>query len=385
MALGRWQATIVDTEGNILPGAQVTVRRETAGAPLAVIYSDRDGIAILGNPFTVGVDGLAAFHVAGGAYRVTATYGAFTQDWRYVAIGTAAEGDLLPLDISYTFSDSTGDADPGAGVLRFNNASAALTTQIYIDDVDDLGADVSVWVARIDDYGITSDRGVLIVRSVAGTAEAVFQVTGSVTDGGTYSKVAVTSLGTIGTFTTSERVTVNFVPRGVDGADGDVVGPGFATVGQIAEFSATDGTSIRGATVAEGSPTDPLVAGTVAGVQAAVPGHLIDAGHLRTAAVAEALSDAAVVVVNWAAAINFTLTVTANRQIGNPSNGIPGTWRTILVQGNDATDRTITFASNYLGEVPTITDCDSTRWYLLMIYCVAANHFVVSSKKAKGT
>ena len=32
MALGRWQATIVDTAGNVLPGAQVTVRSETTGA-----------------------------------------------------------------------------------------------------------------------------------------------------------------------------------------------------------------------------------------------------------------------------------------------------------------------------------------------------------------
>jgi hypothetical protein len=94
MALGRWQATIVDTEGNILPGAQITVRHETVGAPLAVIYSDRDGTVSIGNPFSVGIDGLAAFHVADGAYRVTATFGAFTQDWRYVAVSLRSEGNM---------------------------------------------------------------------------------------------------------------------------------------------------------------------------------------------------------------------------------------------------------------------------------------------------
>lgn len=94
MALARWQRTIVDNAGNILPGAQVTVRRETAGAPLAVLYSDRDGTVPLGNPFTADVGtGFAAFHVAGGAYRIDVVSGAFSQTLRYVAVGTAAEND----------------------------------------------------------------------------------------------------------------------------------------------------------------------------------------------------------------------------------------------------------------------------------------------------
>lgn len=111
---------------------------------------------------------------------------------------------------------------------------------------------------------------------------------------------------------------------------------------------------------------------------------LLTAPLLESAAAGVALTDAATVAVNWDNAINFTLTVTANRIIGNPTNGQPGTWRTILVQGNDATDRTITFDTQYLGEIPVITDADSGRKYLLMIYCVSATHFVVSAKRAQG-
>lgn len=121
-------------------------------------------------------------------------------------------------------------------------------------------------------------------------------------------------------------------------------------------------------------------------IRSAATGNLVVlASHIETASAGVALSDAATVAVNWDAGINFTLTVTANRTIGNPSNGQPGTWRTILVQGNNTTDRTISFGNQYLGEVPTITDCDSGRWYLLMIYCVSSSHFVVSAKKANGT
>ncbi len=378
MALGRWQATIVDTAGNILPGAQVTVRRETAGAPLALLYSDRNGLSGIGNPFTVGSDGLAAFHVTGGAYRITATYGAFTQDWRYVAVGTAAEGDLLPLDISYVFDADTTDSDPGPGRIKFNGSS----TQVYIDDFDDLGVDLSAWVARFDDYGISSDRGVLTVRAVDSSAETVFKVTGSITDGGTYSKVTVSSLGTVGTFSASARVTVTFAPRGADGQDGDVSGPGFSVDGQLAAFSGTAGSSIRGATVSEGSPTDPLISGTTAGVHGAVPGHVIEAGHLRTANADVTLTDGATVDTDWELGINFSLTMAGSRTLNVPIHGIPGTWRTIYVAGNDGTQRTITFPAAWAGTPPTLTDITSTKTYLLSIYCRTASQFVVTSVEA---
>lgn len=118
---------------------------------------------------------------------------------------------------------------------------------------------------------------------------------------------------------------------------------------------------------------------------AATGAKAIMAEDLETAAAFVALTDAAPVAVDWDTGINFSLTVAANRQIGNPTNGQPGTFRNILVQGNDATDRTITFGAQFLGDVPTITDCDSTRWYLLSIMCITASHFVASSKKALGT
>lgn len=116
----------------------------------------------------------------------------------------------------------------------------------------------------------------------------------------------------------------------------------------------------------------------------ALDAQVLTAPLLESAAAGVALTDAATVAVNWDNAINFTLTVTANRVIGNPTNGQPGTWRTILVQGNDATDRVITFDTQFLGEIPVITDADSGRKYLLMIYCVSTTHFVVSAKRAQG-
>jgi hypothetical protein len=121
---------------------------------------------------------------------------------------------------------------------------------------------------------------------------------------------------------------------------------------------------------------------TSAEVYAATADKYIAADNIEAASALVALTDAATVAVDWDAGINFSLTVTANRAVGNPTNGQPGTYRTILVQGNDATDRTVTFGNQFLGDVPTITDCDSTKWYLLTIRCVTATHFVVVSQVA---
>ncbi|WP_088347472.1 MULTISPECIES: hypothetical protein [Rhodomicrobium] len=95
MTMARWQSTIVDSKGNVLPAAQITVRREVPGAPLARIYSDRSGATPLGNPFPADSEGFAAFHAPGGAYRITAQLGTVSRTWRYVAMGLMAERDFV--------------------------------------------------------------------------------------------------------------------------------------------------------------------------------------------------------------------------------------------------------------------------------------------------
>lgn len=113
MAFARYQFTVTDEAGNVVPQAFVRVRAERPGLPLATIYSDRNGQDNIANPFQADGDGYAAFHVAGGAYQVEAFKGAFSRTWRYVGIGLASETDLnsfVPLgvwvnDFSYGISD----------------------------------------------------------------------------------------------------------------------------------------------------------------------------------------------------------------------------------------------------------------------------------------
>lgn len=123
MVLGRWQASIVDDDGSVQPAASIEVRREVSGAPLASLFSDRDGAVPIGNPFFADSEGFAAFHVVGGSYRITATKGSFSRTWRYVDVGTTQgldiEGITIPVGETIIgqvaeFADETGNTIRGA-------------------------------------------------------------------------------------------------------------------------------------------------------------------------------------------------------------------------------------------------------------------------------
>lgn len=97
--LARFHLTITNSDGTILDGATVEVRRESDNG-LAALFSDRAGASPMTNSFVAADGSDAGFHVIGGSYKVTATLGAFSRTWRYVAVGTAAEADST----DYVFS-----------------------------------------------------------------------------------------------------------------------------------------------------------------------------------------------------------------------------------------------------------------------------------------
>ena len=127
------------------------------------------------------------------------------------------------------------------------------------------------------------------------------------------------------------------------------------------------------------SGTGVVEKATDAEVRAAAADKYLSADLIESASAAVALSDAATVALDWEAGFFRTLTLTANRALGNPTNGHPGTVRTIYVIGNDGTDRTLTFGSQYGGEPPTLADIDSAKAYVLTILCVTTTHFVVTA------
>lgn len=79
---------------------------------------------------------------------------------------TGSAGDKGGL--RYTFSTTTTDSDPGSGTFRYNNATLALVTQIYIDDLDAHGNTMGLFFQSALD-----NRGYLVIKSNVGGDDTV--------------------------------------------------------------------------------------------------------------------------------------------------------------------------------------------------------------------
>jgi hypothetical protein len=103
---------------------------------------------------------------------------------------TGSQGDKG--GVRYAFSTTTTDADPGAGVLAYNNATIGSVTQIFIDNVDAAGVTQTAWYDTWDDSTNTVRGQLTIVGNLAGsTVVNVFNVTGAVTVASGYYKIPV--------------------------------------------------------------------------------------------------------------------------------------------------------------------------------------------------
>lgn len=112
--------------------------------------------------------------------------------------------------ITQAYSTTTTDADPGAGVFRFNNATIASVTAAYIDNVEAGAASITAYLDTFDD-SLSTVKGVLVFRGVTtSTAFAVFQVTGSVVDGTGYRKLTLAYIASGGTWTTAHIFAFSF-------------------------------------------------------------------------------------------------------------------------------------------------------------------------------
>ena len=89
-----------------------------------------------------------------------------TADAINAAVGAATAGMAMSLPMAWSATVYDGSTDPGSTNVRFNNAAAASTTVIAIDDVDrnsvDWSAVVNTWAAST-----STIKGQLRIASVA--------------------------------------------------------------------------------------------------------------------------------------------------------------------------------------------------------------------------
>ncbi len=136
---------------------------------------------------------------------------------------TAAAASSVGLfGLPYNFDSVTTDADPGSGNLRLSHADLTSVTSIFLDNLEANAADVSAFIDTWDDSGSNIKGTVKISKVGAPSNYAIYSVTGSVTDGTGYRKIAVTHVGSNGSFSTADPISVEFWRTGDIGNNGDV-------------------------------------------------------------------------------------------------------------------------------------------------------------------
>lgn len=107
MPFFRFNGTVQDLAGNVVPNAQIEVRNAAGNRELVPLYADRNGTQARSNPFQADSRGRFFFHTRGGVRRIRAYMGdalnpTFETFWDFEAIGTAQEYDVEDLGVALT-------------------------------------------------------------------------------------------------------------------------------------------------------------------------------------------------------------------------------------------------------------------------------------------
>ena len=138
---------------------------------------------------------------------------------------TGPAGSISATCFKYLFDTSTVDSDPGTGLVRVNNASVELVTELYIDDEDCDGDNISSFINSIINNPTNNSipGHVKIARKSSGQTFALYAVSAGV-DNGTYTTLTLSYVaGDSGSiFTASEELLVCFATTGDRGEKGDI-------------------------------------------------------------------------------------------------------------------------------------------------------------------
>jgi len=132
--------------------------------------------------------------------------------------GNAGENGIDAAPFYYQFNTAT-SGNPGSGKLLVNNATIASATVLFISETDDLGNVIDALLATLDD-STSAIKAHIIIRKVASTTFAVFEITGVLTDLGAYDTFPVTYVVGAGSFSNNDPVTLTYTLVGDEGPAG---------------------------------------------------------------------------------------------------------------------------------------------------------------------
>jgi hypothetical protein len=153
-------------------------------------------------------------------------------------------GTSLP----YTFSTTTTDSDPGSGIVRFNNATQNAATEIYIDDEDSDGTDVSGVIALLaGGNNPSSVLGYVTIRKEFAPENFITMKITTLTSASGYTKLVGTVEASSGAtpFSDTDNLYFSIDVSGDKGDPGDISGPASSTDNALVRFDGTGGSTVQ--------------------------------------------------------------------------------------------------------------------------------------------
>jgi hypothetical protein len=190
------------------------------------------------------------------AQRTTLGLGTLaTQDANSVAITGGTISGISNLSdpgtsLQYTFSTTTTDSDPGSGIVRLNNATQNAATEIYIDDEDNDGTNVSGVIALLaGGNNPSSVLGYVTIRKEFAPENFITMKITTLTSASGYTKLVGTVEASSGATPFSDTDNLYFSidvsgDKGDPGA-GDLSGPASSTDNALVRFDGTGGSTVQ--------------------------------------------------------------------------------------------------------------------------------------------
>jgi hypothetical protein len=156
-----------------------------------------------------------------------------------------------PIALPFVFSILTGDADPGNGNLRLDNATQELATTLRVDMLTSAGVNIGALLNSLDTLGLGTVKaiGSLVLASSPETNWLIFTITAQASPTG-YRNLTISILdsSSANPFVDADAVVLSWIPvekgdqgdTGATGAQGESFSPDF-TVATIALRDAYDG------------------------------------------------------------------------------------------------------------------------------------------------
>lgn len=258
------------------------------------------------------------------------------------AAAAASAAAAAAVAINWTFDSSIVMADPLTGNVRLDNATISSVTNIAFSALEARtgNPDVSAFVDTWDDSNNPTGRGFLVIRKTgASDFFIVYNITGNITDNGSWLQVPVTFVDSNGTLSASDDLFFQFTRTGDQGASGAGSGD------LLAANNLSDVAS---------APTSRINLGLQIGVNV----QAFDANNAVTNAVQtytrqqgfgeQVLADGANIAWDLDLEQTATVTLAGNRQLDNPTNMVAGHTYILRVVQDGAGNRTLTYDTAYL-------------------------------------